>query len=35
MEMETNPILYRKRLIPSECIELKEDQDVYKRQLLW
>ncbi len=30
MEMETNPILYRKRLIPSECIELKEDQILYR-----
>ena len=30
MEMETQPILYRKRLIPSECIELKDDQILYR-----
>ena len=30
MEMETNPILYRKRLIPSVCIELREDQILYR-----
>lgn len=30
MEMETQPILYRKRLIPSECIELKDDQILYQ-----
>ncbi|MCU6736522.1 DUF402 domain-containing protein [Suonthocola fibrivorans] len=28
--METQPILYRKRLIPSECIELKDDQILYR-----
>ncbi|MBU9745027.1 DUF402 domain-containing protein [Lachnospiraceae bacterium ASD3451] len=28
--METQPILYRKRLIPSECIELKDDQILYQ-----
>lgn len=30
MEMEIQPILYRKRLIPSECIELKDDQILYR-----
>ena len=30
MEMDTQPILYRKRLIPSECIELKDDQILYR-----
>ena len=30
MEMETQPILYRKRLIPSECIELKDAQILYR-----
>lgn len=30
MEMETQPILYRKRLIPSECFELKDDQILYR-----
>ena len=30
MEMETQPILYRKRLIPSECIELRDDQILYR-----
>ncbi|MBU9738476.1 DUF402 domain-containing protein [Lachnospiraceae bacterium ASD5720] len=28
--METQPILYRKRLIPSECFELKDDQILYR-----